>query len=64
VRYHPVKPDPLEHGGDGLVIYQNASGVLVFRLWEIKKHQPERPTRLSRTIRDIAHFGAGVVPCR
>jgi hypothetical protein len=40
LRAHPVKPDPLEPGGDGLVIYKTVAGVLVFRLWEVKKHQP------------------------
>ena len=38
VRVHSVKVDPLEPGGDGLVIYSNGSDTLVFRLWEIKKH--------------------------
>ena len=50
VHAHSVKPDPLEPGGDGLVIYEIAAGALVFRLWEIKKH--ESPTTLvSATIR-------------
>ncbi|GAA2022044.1 hypothetical protein GCM10009779_02270 [Polymorphospora rubra] len=39
VRAHPVKADPLEPGGDGLVVYKNDDSVLVFRLWEIKKHE-------------------------
>lgn len=38
---HEVKPDPLEPGGDGLVIYENTGGTLVFRLWEIKKHESD-----------------------
>jgi hypothetical protein len=38
VRAHPVKADPLEPGGDGLVVYVTPSGDYVFRLWEIKKH--------------------------
>jgi hypothetical protein len=38
----PLKADPLESGGDGLVIYKISDGTLVFRLWEIKKH--ESPT--------------------
>lgn len=38
VRAHSVKADPLEPGGDGLVIYESGASVLVFRLWEIKKH--------------------------
>ena len=41
VHAHSVKPDPLEPGGDGLVIYQADGGTLVFRLWEIKKHEPQ-----------------------
>jgi hypothetical protein len=51
VRAHSVKPDPLEPGGDGLVIYETGSGILVFRLWEIKKHQTTQPGRISATIR-------------
>lgn len=39
VQAHPVKADPLEPGADGLIIYQNGNDVLVFRLWEIKKHE-------------------------
>ncbi|GAA1820217.1 hypothetical protein HC028_26630 [Planosporangium flavigriseum] len=42
VRAHPVKADPLEPGGDGLVVYQNEQGTLVFRLWEIKKHAAQQ----------------------
>lgn len=49
VHAHPVKPDPLEPGGDGLVIYEVNDGVLVFRLWEIKKHDQAKP--VSATIR-------------
>jgi hypothetical protein len=53
VRAHPVKPDPLEPGGDGLVIYSRESGThggeLVFRLWEIKKH--DATGKVSVTIR-------------
>jgi hypothetical protein len=52
VRAHPVKPDPLEPGGDGLVIYSREGGPggseLVFRLWEIKKH--DATARVSATI--------------
>jgi hypothetical protein len=49
VHAHPVKPDPLEPGGDGLVIYEISGGTLVFRLWEIKKHESQ--AKLSATIR-------------
>lgn len=54
VRSHPVKADPLEPGGDGLVIYSRACGKegneeLVFRLWEIKKH--DATSQVSATIR-------------
>ncbi len=38
---HSVKADPLEPGGDGLVIYETLGRTLVFRLWEIKKHQAQ-----------------------
>lgn len=46
---HSVKPDPLEPGGDGLVIYETDGGTLVFRLWEIKEHESQN--RISATIR-------------
>jgi DNA-binding transcriptional LysR family regulator len=49
VRAHSVKPDPLEPGGDGLVIYEIDDGTLVFRLWEIKKHNSQGK-RVSATI--------------
>jgi len=49
VRAHTVKPDPLEPGGDGLVVYEVDGGTLVFRLWEIKKHDSQ--ARVSSTIR-------------
>ncbi|OBB65162.1 hypothetical protein [Mycobacterium sp. 852014-50255_SCH5639931] len=53
IRAHAVKPDPLEPGGDGLVIYTRESGAqedeLVFRLWEIKKH--DASGKVSVTIR-------------
>lgn len=48
VRSHSVKADPLEPGGDGLVIYKDVQGRLVFRLWEIKKHSSV--SALSATI--------------
>ena len=48
VRAHSVKPDPLEPGGDGLVVYEVDDGTLVFRLWEIKKHETQK--RVSATI--------------
>lgn len=44
----PIKADPLEPGGDGLVIYKSDAGTLVFRLWEIKKH--DSTARVSNTI--------------
>jgi hypothetical protein len=49
IHSHSVKPDPLEPGGDGLVIYEIAGGTLVFRLWEIKKHNSQGK-RVSATI--------------
>lgn len=48
VRAHAAKADPLEPGGDGLVIYLDSHGDLVFRLWEIKKHDAQG--RVSSTI--------------
>ena len=45
----PQKADTTEPGGDGLVIYQIQNGTLVFRLWEIKKH--DAAVYLSSTVR-------------
>lgn len=47
VKAHSVKPDPLEPGGDGLVVY-DVDGIYVFRLWEIKKHESKKA--ISATI--------------
>lgn len=59
VHAHSVKPDPLEPGGDGLAIYRRPDGVLVFRLWEIKKHA--RRDSISGTIgrasKQLVHRG-------
>jgi hypothetical protein len=49
VHAHSVKPDPLEPGGDGLVVYELEGGTLVFRLWEIKKHE-SKTNAVSATI--------------
>ena len=43
-----VKADVAEPGGDGVVVYEIAGGTLVFRAWEIKKH--EQSGALSGTI--------------
>jgi hypothetical protein len=43
-----VKADPTEPGGDGLVVYEVADETLVFRLWEVKKH--ESTAHVSSTI--------------
>jgi hypothetical protein len=48
VHAHSVKPDPLEPGGDGLVIYEIDDATLVFRIWEIKKHDAQ--DKVSATI--------------
>lgn len=60
VRAHSVKPDPLEPGGDGLVVYQDATDALVFRLWEIKKHDAQQVVsgtinRASKQLRTRGH---------
>lgn len=56
VQAHPVKPDPKEPGGDGLVVYEDRSGTLVFRLWEMKKFAPNKPGQaLSGTINRASH---------
>ena len=48
----PIKADALEPGGDGLVVYEDSCGTLVFRLWEIKKHDAD--ARISKTINRAA----------
>lgn len=48
----PIKADALEPGGDGLVVYRDTGGRLVFRLWEIKKHDAD--ARVSTTINRAA----------
>jgi hypothetical protein len=57
---HPVKADPLEPGGDGLIIYQNVDDVFVFRLWEIKKHesQGEVSGTINRASKQLKERGA------
>jgi hypothetical protein len=59
VHVSAAKADTLEPGGDGLVIYSVEGDILVFRLWEIKKHDSDR--RVSATIgrasRQLAHRG-------
>lgn len=49
VHMESVKADITEPGADGLVVYQVEDGTLVFRLWEIKKHESPR-TAVSDTI--------------
>ncbi|MGA1827298.1 hypothetical protein [Microbacterium sp.] len=48
----PIKADALEPGGDGLVVYGDLDGELVFRLWEIKKH--DASGAVSKTINRAA----------
>ncbi|WP_413768923.1 hypothetical protein [Rhodococcus pyridinivorans] len=60
VHAHPIKMDALEPGGDGLVVYQNRQGTLVYRLWEIKKHDAKAGVSstintASRQLRDRGH---------
>lgn len=60
VKAHPVKADPLEPGGDGLIIYQRPDGVPVFRLWEIKKHETQSPVSatINRASKQLSDRGA------
>jgi hypothetical protein len=48
VHVSPTKADSLERGGDGLAVYSIEGDILVFRLWEIKKH--DSGGRVSATI--------------
>ena len=58
IRAHSVKPDPLEPGGDGLVVYK-LGATYVFRLWEIKKHDAKGPVSgtINRASRQLARRG-------
>jgi hypothetical protein len=49
VHMDSAKADVTEPGADGLVVYRVAGGTLVFRLWEIKKHDSPT-TAVSATI--------------
>ena len=59
VRAHNVKADPLEPGGDGLVVYEDSAGNLVFRLWEIKKHDAQQVVSgtINRASKQLANRG-------
>jgi hypothetical protein len=58
VKAHSVKPDPLEPGGDSLVVYK-AGATYVFRLWEIKKHDAQGPVSgtINRASKQLASRG-------
>lgn len=58
VKAHSVKPDPLEPGGDGLVVYK-VGATYVFRLWEIKKHHANAPVSgtINRASKQLAGRG-------
>ena len=58
VKAHPVKPDPLEPGGDGLVVYR-VGDVYVFRLWEVKKHNAQAAvsSTINRASKQLASRG-------
>ena len=45
---HDLSWSAYQQGGDGLVVYEVSGGQLVFRLWEVKKH--EAAAHLSRTV--------------
>lgn len=60
VQAHPIKIDALEPGGDGLVVYRDSHGTLVYRLWEIKKHNAKGSisatiNRASKQLHDRGH---------
>lgn len=59
VRAHPIKVDTLEPGGDGLVIYQDLQGTLVYRLWEIKKHDAKAgvSSTINTASKQLRHRG-------
>lgn len=45
---HDLSWSAYQQGGDGLVVYEVSGGQLVFRLWEVKKH--DAAAHLSRTV--------------
>lgn len=59
VKAHSVKPDPLEPGGDGLVVYK-VGATYVFRLWEIKKHEAQSgvSSTINRASKQLAGRGS------
>lgn len=59
VRAHDIKADPLEPGGDGLAVYRDGDGTLVFRLWEIKKHAAKQSvaTTINRASTQLSNRG-------
>jgi hypothetical protein len=59
VKAHSVKPDPLEPGGDGLVVYR-VGAAHVFRLWEIKKHDAKGliSATINRASKQLASRGS------
>jgi hypothetical protein len=54
-----AKADTLEPGGDGLVVYEIEGSILVFRLWEIKKHDSDGQVSatIGRASRQLARRG-------
>jgi hypothetical protein len=59
VHVSDVKADPLEPGGDGLAVYGIEGDILVFRLWEIKKHDSNShvSATIGRASRQLARRG-------
>jgi hypothetical protein len=59
VHVSALKADTLEPGGDGLVVYSIEGHVLVFRLWEIKKHDSDShvSATIGRASRQLARRG-------
>lgn len=55
-----VKADPTEPGGDGLVVYAITDGTLVFRLWEVKKHNSTAhiSSTIGRACTQLSTLGA------
>ena len=56
-----IKVDTGDHGADGLIIYKRDDGILVFRLWEVKKldtpHQTV-PGRIREASNQLSDRGA------
>lgn len=60
VHTEDIKADPTAPGADGLVVYEISDHTLVFRLWEVKKHDSSAhiSTTIGRACSQLSLHGA------